>query len=195
MKISENTKYLLLFLVTLLTVVLLFVEVIFPLQAENTQKERDLQLANARLAQLQTFAGQNQDYEALAKLQNLKLAEAKKKLPDYVTVPELMAEYSKLADVNGVKLESIQPSKISKENNIFVLPLKITVSGDYFKMVEFLQQIETGTRFVTLRGASFNGEKAGNIKTSADFVVYSLQGNTPATKNKGAAVPKVQPPK
>ena len=50
----------------------------------------------------------DKDYAPFLKLQTLKLEEAKKKLPETVTVPELVSEYASLRP-DGLSLDSLKP--------------------------------------------------------------------------------------
>lgn len=181
-KVSAPVRYLILFMLALFFMALVAIQFIMPLNEDTKKKEEQLLQANTRYAALQTFATQNQDYEGLLKIQNLKVSEAKKRLPDAVTIPELVAEYSKLALVNGIVLESLKPPTEVKpdKGGAFAVPLKMTLSGDYFKLVEFLQQVELGTRFTTLQGVNFSADGKGALKMDADFVVYALKNPKPA---------------
>ena len=166
---------------------------IIPLRDDTAKIENRLLQANTRLAAVQTFAGQNKDYDAFLKIQTLKLEEVKKKLPDTVTIPELVAEYSKLAMVNKVTLESLKPPTEVKQDKggAFAVPLKLTLSGDYFNLVEFLQQVEKGTRFTTIQSVDFSSDGKGSLKMNAEFVVYALKNPKPsAAKTK---IPAAQP--
>lgn len=59
------------------------------------------------------------------------------------------------------------------------MPLNISISGNYYKMVEFLQKVENGGRFAKLNKASINTVKendtSGNLDMTAEFTVYSLK--------------------
>ena len=176
-KISLNTRYLILLMLAVFFAFLLYMQFISPLRDDIQKVETQLLQANTRLAAIQTFAGQNKDYESFLKIQTLKVEEAKKKLPDTVTIPELVAEYSKLAMVNKVVLESLKPPTEVKQDKggAFAVPLKLTLSGDYFNLVEFLQQVEKGTRFATIQSVDFSSDGKGALKMNADFVVYALK--------------------
>ena len=95
---SENSKYSLL-LLGFGTCCLFFVVlyILQPLREDVQKNEQELTQAQQRLASYQTFAEQNKDYNAFAAKQEGYLAEAKKLLPDIVTVPELVQEYSNLS--------------------------------------------------------------------------------------------------
>ena len=192
-KISPNTRYLILLILGVFFSFLLFMQFISPLRDDTQKVETQLLQANTRLAAIQTFAGQNKDYESFLKIQTLKVEEVKKKLPDTVTIPELVAEYSKLAMVNGIVLESLKPPTEVKQQDkggAFALPLKLTLSGDYFHLVEFLQQVENGTRFTSIQSVDFSSDGKGALKMNADFVVYSLKNPKPPVVNAKTPVAK-----
>ena len=137
--------------------------------------------AQQRLASYQTFAEQNKDYNAFAAKQEGYLAEAKKLLPDIVTVPELVQEYSNLSKECGIQFKSVKPpsGNLKQVNGAYEVPLNISISGNYYKMVEFLQKVENGARFAKLNKASVNTIKendvSGNLDMTAEFTVYSLK--------------------
>lgn len=196
--LSDNAKYGIGFFLALVFSVCCLIFIIFPLYRDNQVEKNKLLQANVKLATLQTFATQNQDYAALVKIQEMKMAEARKKLPDGVSVPELIAEYSKIADAAGVQLQGVTPGKTSKLGTAIALPISVDLEGDYFKLITFLQQVENGDRFVLVQGADYNAEKTGeNLKMKAKFVVYALKkvdgapstDIKPATNNAKKPVP------
>lgn len=179
---SDNLKYSIVFLVVLLICVGVFIAFIRPLWTDRQKLDLDIQQANTKLAALQTFKAQNPDYEALLNVQKAKVADAQKKLPDTVAIPELMAEYSKLADAHDIVLNSLVPKEVSKAGNAFAQPLEMNLSGDYFQLINFLNIIEDGGRFVSINGVSLGtgNSNSGMLNMTARFMVYSLQNSTKA---------------
>ena len=175
--VTDNEKYGLYFAGVLLACVVLFFYVIRPLSLDRAKLETQTLQTNTELAKLQTFATQNQDYDALVKLQEAKIADAKKKLPDRISVPDLIQEYTQLAEVNEISLDSLTPEESTKVGTAFGLPITMELTGDYFHMVNFLQQVENGDRFVSLQKTTFGAEQeGGSLKMGATFIVYSLGG-------------------
>ena len=184
---SNNMKFGVLFFVAFILCCGIYVKLILPLSNDRTTMTNKLALANTRLAALQTFAGQNQDYDSLLKIQNMKVAAAKKKIPDVVAVPELVGEYNKIAEQANVNLISVKPDKASKEKTYFKMPITVTLEGDYFRLITFLQQVDTGDRFVTLDSTKFSSTKSGNNLTmDARFIVYCLHDIVGASNGKTA---------
>jgi len=174
--ITGNMKY----VVGLMAVIILFIICLFfvvlPLNRDRKVQEAKLVEANKRLAVLQTFAGQNQNYDALLKIQEMKIAAAHKKIPDTVSVEELISEYNKIAEATGVQLLGVAPNKAVKTANVYVLPINVSLQGDYFRLITFLQQVENGDRFVQVQGAEYGAQSEGaDLKMKANFVVYALK--------------------
>lgn len=90
---SENAKYGIYFVIILIGCIMLYFQTIRPLSIERAALDAKI-LANTQLLNYK-LATQNQDYDALLKIQNLKLAQAKK-LPDKIAVPDLISEYASL---------------------------------------------------------------------------------------------------
>jgi len=173
---SENVKYGILFFITLIACIFIYIFVITPLSKDRTALANKLTIENTKLAALQTFAGQNQNYEALLKIQKAKVEQARKKLPDTVAVPDLISEYNKLAENNNIFLKSLKPDQAVKVGQVFEMPVEMTLQGDYFKIITFLQQVENGERFVTLQGTEFDADKSGqDLNMKAKFTVYALK--------------------
>ena len=133
---SENSKYSLLLLGSVLLLVFVGLYIIQPLREDIQKNEQELIQAQQRLASYQTFAEQNKDYNAFATKQEGYLAEAKKLLPDIVTVPELVQEYSNLSKECGIQFKSVKPpsGNLKQENGAYEVPLNISISGNYYKI-------------------------------------------------------------
>jgi len=174
--ITDNMKYILGLFAVILLAIICTIFLIVPLNRDRNAQASKLNEENKRLAVLQTFAGQNQNYDALVKIQNMKVEAAHKKIPDTVSVEELLHEYNKIAEATGVQLLGIAPAKATKEGTALALPINVSLQGDYFRLITFLQQVENGDRFVVVKSADYGAQALGaDLKLKADFVVYALK--------------------
>lgn len=194
---SENVKYLLYFLATLAICIAVFIMAVFPLGNDKTRINAQMQQANTKLAALQTFAAQNHDYDAFLKIQNAKIADAQKKLPDKIILLELISELQKLSLAYDVQITSIKPNKLDHVKDYYALSVDINMNGDYFHMINFLQQLENNTRFTVLQGAKLGSRNDANprLNMTVSCVVYSLNGTDLAVgkvNNQKPAVNKTQ---
>lgn len=181
---SENSKYGIYFVVVFIACVLLYFGAIRPLNYDVAALKMKILAANTKVAQLQTFADQTPDYDALLKIQKLKLAQAQKKIPDKISVPELVGEYQKLSEANSIALISLEPKKYIKAGTAVGLPLEMKLSGNYFNLINFLQQVENADRFVTLQSVKFSAQKDDTLELTAQFIVYALHGDTNSNMGK-----------
>ncbi len=177
---SENSKYGLYLTGVFVVCVLLYLGAIRPLNYDVENLRARLLLANTKLAQLQTFSAQTPDYDALLKIQKLKVEQAHRKIPDKISVPALAGEYSKLSEANGIALISLEPKNYIKAGTAVGLPLEMRLNGDYFRLITFLQQVENADRFVNLQSVKFGVQPGGDLDLTAQFIVYGLQGDTKA---------------
>lgn len=99
-----------------------------------------------------------------------------------MTVPELVQEYSNLTQEAGIQFKSVKPpsGKLQQKNGAYEVPINIAISGNYYKIVDFLQKVENGTRFAKLDKTSVsavtsNNDTSGNLDMTAEFTVYSLK--------------------
>lgn len=195
-KMSENSKYSLLLLAAVLLLVFVVLYIVQPLRGDIQKNEAELTQAQQRLASYQTFAEQNKNYSAFVAAQDARLAEAKKAMPDTVAVPVLVQEYADLSKTSGIQFQSVEPptGKLKQNSGAYEIPLNITISGNYYKMVDFLQRVENGTRFskllkTNISAESDNSAKAadGNVKITAEFTVYSLKDSLSAASARQTA--------
>lgn len=183
-KMSENGKYALFLLGAILLLVFVILQIVLPLRADIQKNEQTLTLSQQRLASYQSFAGQNKDYAAFAAKQEEYMAEAREALPDTVTIPELVKEYSDLTKAEGISFKSVEPpaaNTLKQVNGAYEVPLNISISGNYYKIVDFLQKVENGIRFAKLNEVSIttaNNDKnknTGDLDMTAKFAVYSMK--------------------
>lgn len=195
--ISQNSKYALFLLGSVILFMIVLVFVVMPLYQDNQKNTLALTSKRQKLAAYQTFAQQNRDYETFAAGQRFKLQQAQKHIPDQVSIPDVLRDYSGKADHSGVSIVNIKTptaTEIVKEGNAFAVPLKVKLTGNYYKMVDFLQQIEAGDRYAKLQQVGINGNEAnGDLTMDTQLTVYSLkkelrgtpvqnvQGNSQAT--------------
>ncbi|HIU64357.1 MAG TPA: type 4a pilus biogenesis protein PilO [Candidatus Avacidaminococcus intestinavium] len=187
-KISPEMRSVLLLLLAVIVAILVYAQFILPLTLEKENFDNQILMENTKLAAIQTFADKNANYEAYLHKKTLELEVSKQQLPDTVTIPELVAEYSTLAEQTTVVLETLKPPSAVKADKagLFVIPIKVTLTGDYFNLVKFLQQVEMGKRFTSIQSVDFTANEQGVLTMDADFIVYSLKNPNPPVANASA---------
>lgn len=194
--LSQNSKYSLFLLGSVLLFILVLMFIVTPLYQENQKNSLALTAKRQKLAAYQTFAQQNQDYATFASNQRFKVQEAQKRIPDQVSIPDVLRDYSGKAEHTGVSITNIKTpaaAEIVKEGNAFAVPLKVKLTGNYYKIVDFLQQVESGERYAKLQQVGINGNEAnGDLTVDTQLTVYALKKElkgAPAlpVENKGQA--------
>jgi Tfp pilus assembly protein PilO len=177
--LSQNSKYSLFLLGSVLLFILVVMFIVTPLYQENQKNSLALTGKRQKLAAYQTFAQQNQDYATFSANQRFKVQEAQKRIPDQVSIPDVLRDYSGKAEHTGVSITNIKtPSaaEIVKEGNAFAVPLKVKLTGNYYKIVDFLQQVEAGDRYAKLQQVGINGNEAnGDLTVDTQLTVYALK--------------------
>jgi Tfp pilus assembly protein PilO len=65
---------------------------------------------------------------------------------------------------------------VVKEGNAFAVPLKVKLTGNYYKIVDFLQQVEAGDRYAKLQQVGITGNEAnGDLTMDTQLTVYALK--------------------
>ncbi len=182
-RMSRNSKYFLLLLCSVLLFALMLLYILQPLRNAVQENNRELTKRQQRLAAYQTFAFQHKDYADFTNKQKEELLAAEKALPDAIIVSDLIQEYSNLMRVSGIQFKSVASpdSSLKEVDGVYAIPLKFTIGGNYYKIVDFLKKVENGDRFTILNQVSIvadeNGKNEGDLKMSADFTAFSLKNS------------------
>ena len=101
-----------------------------------------------------------------------------KQLPRDTEVPGLIDDISSAALGAGLKLNAIDPQKMTKTEFYNELPIDIEVVGGYHEMGAFVSSVASLPRIVTLH--DFSIEKSGNdgaLKMKIQAKTYQYSGD------------------
>ncbi|MFM8999041.1 MAG: type 4a pilus biogenesis protein PilO [Actinomycetota bacterium] len=104
------------------------------------------------------------------------LAAIRAALPPTPELPELLAALQAAATEANVSLSSIAPGAPSPSaaGSASVIPLSITVSGDYFALARFLFDLETQPRITRVASVSITGGgESGALAMQVNAEVYT----------------------
>jgi len=99
-----------------------------------------------------------------------------KQLPRDTEVPGLIDDISAAALGAGLKLNAIDPQKMTKTEFYNELPIKIEVAGGYHEMGSFVSSVASLPRIVTLHDFSVAQEKDGLLKMQIMAKTYQYSG-------------------
>lgn len=170
-------------LLVLVWACLLFRFLLAPQWHEYQRVSSDLALARARLASYKiTAASVEEEEERLAEVRKLLEGEGKSfstEVQDGGAVTLLGLGVA----AEGLEINALEPGKARVDRNIRELPFKVIVSGDYLRLINFLNRLENGlvladlTEIRSLKVTSLNnggtGSEGGRVKAVLGMVIYS----------------------
>jgi Tfp pilus assembly protein PilO len=124
-----------------------------------------------------------------------KLAEIRGQMPPTEDVPGLLRMVEGLATAAGVSLLSFSPSAVQALSAkgapittgqggavLMALPLTMTINGEYFQVVTFMRQLQTGVSrafLVTgLQIAKKDGDSSGGVAVTLNAEVFSMPSSS-----------------
>ena len=162
-----------------LGLLLFFLFVVAPRGTEVQTVRDELDAAQQELASLQA------DVAALEAAQNsgtatADLDEIRAALPTTPELPNLFAALQAAATAANVGLSSIAPGvpSASAAGSASVIPLSLTVSGEYFALARFLHELETLPRITRVSAISISGGgETGALSMQVSAEVYTTDLN------------------
>ena len=140
--------------VVLLYLTLFIVPICFNLSSisgETRKLNADINLVNTRIKQL------DQKTTEIDKLKK-ELAAYSKGLPNKKEIPEFLEDLSSIAKASKVKILSITPSELKSveaggdvSKYYLEMPIDITAKSGYHQLGKFINNLEKGERFVTIK--------------------------------------------
>jgi Tfp pilus assembly protein PilO len=138
--------------------------------ASEQSKEQALQLRLAQLEQAKQEAPQTQ--QALAGL--------KEKIPPTPDIPGLIRIVADVADETGMNVSTLSPGAATADGSgkFAIIPVSLTVEGDYFSVQEFLLKLESLPRAMKVTSMQIStGSPPFELSVSLDVEVYTTDIN------------------
>lgn len=148
-----------------------------PLWQENMLKLQQQENLKREIRLYQEFAVRHSDYEAYAASQTAQLANLERQLPVQADAGRLLGQWQRQAALDGVQITQMQALAVEhKQNNVSSRPVKLTLSGNYYAVLKFIQYLEKSENFVNLTQVSIRGdENKGNVKLTGVLNIYQRQ--------------------
>lgn len=134
------------------------------LEKNNSKMEKDIMSAKNKIAKY------NDLQVKLSELRNQK-EELKKKIPTDKNISELLKIVKKIADNNGIIIESISPLGTVNESSYFRITYNMTIKGSYHNIGSFFGEIASQDRIINVENLTLSGGEVSN----ANFVLVSYQ--------------------
>ncbi|EIJ42927.1 Tfp pilus assembly protein PilO [Beggiatoa alba B18LD] len=120
------------------------------------------------------------------------LADLQRRLPNQAEVAGLIQDISQAAIATGLKSELFKPGTQLQENNYYILPINLRLSGDYHSFGKFISQVASMPRIVTqhdivIKNLSAKGPLTMELVARIYFFPDPNSVEAPATGAKGKA--------
>lgn len=112
-------------------------------------------------------------------------------LPDKNEVPELLIDITQAGLGQGLKFNLFDPGNKSTKDFYAVLPIKININGTYHEFGEFISDLSTLSRIVTIGNVTINGNKKGLKMAAVVNTYHYLDDDALAKQPKPGAKKKV----
>ncbi len=112
-----------------------------------------------------------------------------KQLPNRTQVPALLIDISQAGLARGLKFEQFKPSKASTDEFYRKMPISITVTGRFHQLAEFISDLASLPRIVTVGNMKISRESGRTLKMNALLFTYQyIENNNVQSKNKKVRV-------
>ena len=112
-----------------------------------------------------------------------------RQLPNRTEVPALLIDISQAGLARGLKFEQFKPARASTAEFYRRMPISITVTGKFHQLAEFISDLASLPRIVTVGNMKISREKGRTLKMNAQLHTYQyIENNNVDTKNKKVRV-------
>jgi type IV pilus assembly protein PilO len=95
-----------------------------------------------------------------------------RQLPDKTEVPALLIDISQAGLTRGLKFQQFKPSKARTEQFYRTMPISITVSGTFHQLAEFVSDLASLPRIVTVGNMKIGRENGRQLIMTASLFTY-----------------------
>ena len=112
-----------------------------------------------------------------------------KQLPNRTEVPALLIDISQAGLARGLKFEQFKPARASTAEFYRRMPISITVTGKFHQLAEFISDLASLPRIVTVGNMKISRENGRTLKMNAQLYTYQyIENNNTDSKNKKVRV-------
>jgi type IV pilus assembly protein PilO len=208
--LSKSEKFLIALLLIIVVAYVYFQYLIMPVSNDISAVKSKIEEYNNELLQIRIFTASNKKLSEDINTLKEKQVEYQDFLPNTDKAAEVIRDFKKLGDSNKLIINSLalgqaseyttqdNAQKASENNNSeannnqanstqesivksMMLPVTITVSGDYKGILEFIKSIEEGTRIIEVTSVNISSEgndKENSIKASIIANILFIQDGT-----------------
>jgi Tfp pilus assembly protein PilO len=184
---------------TVLVVLILLVGVVLPKAHSVTSKRSEVTQAESMERSLRLQVEQLQAAQQQAPQERGTLARLQSAIPATADLPGLIRILNTAAEQSGVDFSTMAPStpSASLDGKTSILPVQITVDGDFFSLDQYLLKLEALPRAVRVLSVTISPGTTGSLQVliAAEFFTTDVSagpGSSPGATS-GVPVPGASP--
>lgn len=94
-------------------------------------------------------------------------------LPNDANISSFLIMLEQNAKASGVRLEQVQPSQAVNKNGYREIPVSMSIKGNYFQLLDFLQRMEGSQQRFNSTGSMAITNKSGSLESKMTVIVYA----------------------
>ena len=115
-----------------------------------------------------------------------------KQLPDKTEVPALLVDISQAGLTRGLQFQQFKPDAATTDEFYMTLPISITVFGKYHQLAEFVSDLASLPRIVTLGDMTIKRQEGNILVMEAQLFTYQYLEESVAEEGKQSAKVRIQ---
>jgi type IV pilus assembly protein PilO len=139
---SRRIRFVLVALVLVVVVAVCWFMVLSPLRGDIASTNTSIEAERKNLAGVKAELRVAQDNRQKGPMNQARLLELAKMVPDSEEIPSLLLQIQDLADQSGIEFISITPGEPVEAGAFRIIPLQLEFSGTYFDLSDFVYRAE-----------------------------------------------------
>lgn len=144
-----------------------------PQLRETAAAQIAVESARAEVAVLQSVIARHENTDEWRRETETLRHKAQLALPSQTAQSDFIVFLQSAALRHNMRLVAVQPQKPHREADVLFIPIKLKMSGSYFDLINFLQTLQDGERFVTFDGMAVKSVGAA-LDITLDVTIYAL---------------------
>ena len=139
-----------------------------------------LKVEQVQVAGIISYVEHNSDLDKQYVELRQKLDQTSLLLPEQSDIGSFLVQLEQVAKASKVVLGQVQPAQPVSRTGYYEIPVTITVSGNYFQVLDFMSRIEGMKRFVAVSSMSLK-PKTGDVLDGNIAVIIYASGQASGT--------------
>lgn len=157
------------------------------LRAEVDQIRTQVVAKEKQLSETRQIAAKKDALEEELREVQERIRRFEETLPTEKEVPQLLTQFQQIAELSGVKYQSITAEPVDEKEIYVRIPFKVRVKGKYPEIGTFLRSLEFGTRFIKVEALDIGPEVKGRSEAKFTICTYMFVNKEEPVDESGVA--------